>query len=51
MGKAFVLLGNLETGRIAEMQDGYYWLEVTSCLCPPPLRLITAERVKDVVWF
>lgn len=27
-----VLLGNPETGRIAVMQDDYYWLEVTSCL-------------------
>lgn len=38
-GKAVVLPGNLETGRIAVMQDDYYWLEVTSCLfvvSPPP---------------
>ena len=33
-GKAVVLLGNPETGRIAVMLGDYYWLEVTSC--PPP---------------
>lgn len=31
-GKAVLLLGNTETGRMAVMQDDYYWLEVTSCL-------------------
>ncbi len=48
-GKAVVLPGNVETGRIAVMQDDYYWLEVTSCLFFSPMRLITAERVKVVV--
>lgn len=46
-GKAEVLLGDPGEGRIAVMQDDYYWLEVTSC--PPPMGLITAERVRGVV--
>lgn len=36
MGKAVVLLGNLETGRREVMQDDYYWLEVTSWFFSPP---------------
>lgn len=36
-GEAVVLLGNLQTARIAVMQDDYYWLVVTSWLFLQPL--------------